>query len=465
MKKKLKQRHLSMMAIGGTIGTGLFLGMGSSLNAGGPVGLLIGYILMGTVVYGVQCTLGEMVTMYPVSGPLAHFATRFVDPALGFAVGWNYWYSFSICIGAETKAATIIVQYWKMPVHAGVWITLFLTTSCSINFFGVRFYGEVGGLTGIKILSVVVLLIIGIVLDVGGGPSHERIGLKYWKDPGPFRQFNDIVGPTGKFLALWSVFTQAAYSFIGTETVALAAAEASNPRKSVPKALSSVFYRILFFYVLSALVIGLLVPYNDPRLLNGTGDASSSPFVIAINRAGIKILPDIINTFILISAYSAASSQLYSGTRVLHGLAMENMAPKILKRCTKSGVPLPATLFTLVPGLLAYMNLSHKAGACFNWLVNLSAMSGLLTWWAICFSHIRFQKAMKAQDVSRESLPFVGPLQPYMTYYTFIALTLIIITNGFHTFWPNNWSWSSFIAAYITLPIFIGSYAFWLVIL
>ncbi|KAG0146664.1 hypothetical protein CROQUDRAFT_44027 [Cronartium quercuum f. sp. fusiforme G11] len=459
VKRNLQQRHVSMIAIGGTIGTGLFLGIGNALEKGGPLGLLLGYIVVGTVIYCMQVALGEMVTMIPVSGSLTHYPTRFVDPALGFAVGWNYWYSYVICLPAEVTAAAIVVNYWKNPLTEVAWITIFFLTSGAINFFGVRWYGEkvVCLLAAVKVLAIVLLIVIGLVLDLGGGTNHEMVGFKYWNNPGPFRNLRGVPGSLGKFLSFW----RASYSFLGTEMVAIAAGEASNPRKTVPRAISSVFYRILFFYVFGALVVGMLVPSDDPRLLGATGDASSSPFVIAINETGIKILPDLINAFILVSAYSAASSQVYGGSRILYGLANDNMAPRLFKKCTKGGLPLAATILSVLPGFLAYMNCSQKAGTLFNWLSNLSATAGLITWWTVCLSYIQFHKALKAQGFDRNSLPFKAPGQPYMTYYAIVMFTIIILMNGFEVFLPGRWAIGDFLAAYITLPIFFTSYIIW----
>ncbi|KAH9457683.1 hypothetical protein Pst134EB_010010 [Puccinia striiformis f. sp. tritici] len=462
MARKLNERQLTLMSVGGTIGTGLFLGMGSSLNNGGPMGLLLGYLIMGTVVCSVQMALGEMITFMPSHGALTNFPARFVDPALGFSVGWNYWYSFAICVAGEVTAASIVADYWKAPVSMAVWITIFFLTACAINFFGVKCYGEFECIFAVvKVFAITSLVVIGLVLNLGGGPTHEFIGLKYWRDPGLFRQFNDIPGATGRFLAFWSVFIQAAYSFLGTETVALAAAETENPRKTVPRAIKSVFYRLLLFYVASAFVVGIVVPFNEPRLLGGTGDASSSPFVIAINRSKIKILPDIINAVVLVSAYSATSSEVYCGSRVLHGLVMDRMAPQIFGRVNSRGTPINALIVSALPGLLAYMNLSTKSSTVFLWLVNVSAMGGIFTWWSVCLTYIRFHKGLRARGIDRNKFDYKAPFQPYLSYYGLVMLTAIVLMSGFKVFLKGNWSWGTFIGAYITVPIFGSCYLFW----
>lgn len=436
--------------------------MGEALNKGGPLGLLLGYITMGIVVYAMTVALGEMVTMFPVSGSFTHYPCRFVDPALGFAVGWNYWYSMTIAVPSEVIASAIVVEYWKAPVNKAIWVTLFIVLGCAINFFGVRWYGETEfAFAAIKVVAVVALILVGIIIDLGGAPNHDRVGFRNFIKPGPFNQLHGIPGGIGRFLGFWSVFVQASYSYLGTEMVAITAGEAANPRKTVPKAIERVFYRILMFYLGSTLVVGLLVPYTTPELLGGTGDASSSPFVIAIRNAGITVLPDIINVVILVSAISAASSKLYGGSRVLFGLAKDGMAPRAFAQCNASGLPLWSLIFTCSAAALSYMCLNTKASVAFQWFQNLSSMTGLLTWWSIFVSYIFFYRGLKIQGHSRDNLHYKAPFQPYASWIGLIMLSLIILLSGFETFLKGGWSVSDFLANYLTLPIFFGFYSYW----
>ncbi|MBW0469962.1 hypothetical protein O181_009677 [Austropuccinia psidii MF-1] len=462
MKRKLKQRHISMIAIGGTIGTGLFLGSGEALGQGGPVALILGYTIMGSVVYSMMVALGEMITMYPVTGSFMHYATRFVDPALGFALGCNYWYGFAISLPTEITAAAIVVQYWTKSVNVAIWITIFLFTITAINFFGVKWFGEAEfWFSALKVTAIVLLILVGIIIDLGGGPNADRIGFRYWVNPGPFNQLKGIQGSTGRFLAFWSVFLQSSFSYSGTEIVALTAGEAQNPRKTVPKAINRVFYRILLFYVGGVLVIGLLVPYNSPNLLGGTGTATSSPFVIAIKTAGITILPDIVNAVILVAAYSAGNTQLYAGSRVLYGLSCDRMVPKVFSRCTAGGLPIASLTITAVFGFLAYMNVNTNGSTIFDWFSNISSITGLITWWTILLSYIRFLAGLKYHGIDRNSLDYKAPYQPWLSYFGIFMISLIIFFNGFKVFLVNSWSTSKFISAYITLPIFIVFFISW----
>lgn len=459
VQRRLKARHISMIAIGGTIGTGLFVGSGAALATGGPVGLLLGYSIMGTVVYSMMVALGEMATLFPVSGSFTHYATRWVDPALGFALGYNYWYSYAITLPTEITAAAIVISYWDQKTNPGVWIAVFLFVIVLINFAGVRYYGEAEfWFSFIKVISIVGLIIMGIVLDLGGGPTHDRIGFRYWKNPGPFNQLDGISGTEGRFLAFWATFVNAAFSFLGTEIVALAAGEAENPRRNVPKAIRRVFYRILLFYIGGVIVIGWLVPYNDPRLLSAAGNATASPFVIAIDNAKIKALPSIINAVILISAFSAGNSDLYAASRTLYGLACSGQAPRFLRKCTKAGLPIWCVAITSLGGLLAFLNVNENGNTVFEWFVNITSITGLITWDIILVTYIRFHKGLKHQGIDRNTLPYKAPFQPYASYFGVLFVTLVIIFNGFQVFIKGEWNVNTFITAYICLPIFLVLY-------
>jgi amino acid transporter len=273
-------------------------------------------------------------------------------------------------------------------------------------------------------------------------------------------------GATGRFLGFFSTLVQAAFSYNGVELVATAAGEAENPRKNIPKAVRRIFWRILFFYVLGTLAIGVLVPYNDPHLLtaqaNGAPGAAQSPWVIAINNAGIPVLPSIINAVILTSASSSANAFLYSGSRYLFALAQNGQAPRVLLTCSKSGVPIYCVIITGSISGLTYLSVrSGGPAVVFQWFQNLTTVAGLFTWASICYTYTRFHKALKAQGIDRNTLVFKSPFQPYLAWIAFIFFSLIIFFNGFHVFVHGNWNVTDFLAAYIGIPIFFLLFAFW----
>jgi amino acid transporter len=218
--------------------------------------------------------------------------------------------------------------------------------------------------------------------------------------------------------------TQAAFSYIGTEIVAIAAGEAKNPRRNIPRAIKKVYIRILLFYILGTFIIGLLVPSNNPDL-GLKSNAFSSPFVIAIRAAGIKGLPSVINAALLTSAWSAASSDLYTSSRALYGLSISHNAPKIFSRTTRSGLPYVAIIFCALFCTLAYMGIHSGSNKVFGWFANMTAIAGLMTWFGIGVTYLRFHAGLTAQGIDRDSLPFKSPLQPFLAYYTVVS-TLVI---------------------------------------
>ena len=240
MAMKLKGRHLQMIGFGGAIGTGLFVGSGSSLATGGPASLVIAYSLTGIMLYCTVHALGEMAVHFPIAGSFSAFASRFIDPALGFSMGWNYALQWLVTLPLEIVAASLTISFWPNGDHTNpaVWVTIFLGAIICINLFGVRGYGEAEFVLSIvKVTAVIGFILLGIILDIGGGqdPPGSYIGAKYWHDPGAFNN---------GFKGLCSVFVTAAFAYSGSELVGLAAAETANPRKSLPSATKQIFWRI-----------------------------------------------------------------------------------------------------------------------------------------------------------------------------------------------------------------------------
>ncbi|OQV12315.1 General amino-acid permease GAP1 [Hypsibius exemplaris] len=350
LKRSLTNRHIQMIAFGGAIGTGLFIGSGAVLSSSGPASVLIGFALIGTMLFNVVMALGEMAVLYPIAGSFNVYCTRFIDPAWGFAIGWNYAIQWLVTLPLELTAATITINYWHNNVDPHIWITIVLLLVVFINCFGVKGYGEAEFLFSmVKIIAVIAFIIVGVVIDVGGGPKGEYLGTKTWQDPGPFNN---------GFKGFCAVFVTAAFAFGGAEMVGLAAAESAEPRKTLPKATKQVFWRITLFYLVTLLLIGFIVPYTDPRLLgaSATANVTASPFVIAIDNAGIKILPSIFNGVILVSVLSVGNSAVYGASRTLCALAQQGQAPQILGYIDREGRPLVSIIISLLFGGIAYIN-------------------------------------------------------------------------------------------------------------
>lgn len=312
----------------------------------------------------------------------------------------------------------------------------------------------------IKVITIIGFLIFGICINAGAG-QRGYIGFKYWHHPGAFApylldQVNDNL-PLAKFVGFWSVLIQAGFSYQGTELVGIAAGETDNPRVTVPAAIRKTFYRILFFFVLTIFFIGILIPYDNKQLLNGSTSAAASPLVIAAKLAGVDVLPDLINAILLTVVLSAANSNVYSGSRILVGLAEQRSAPRLLARTTKGGVPYVAVSFTSAFGLLGFMNESNNGGVVFDWFLNITAVAGFIAWTCINISHICFMRCLKAQGILRDTLPYKAFWQPWFSWYGMVFNIIIILTQGFTAFMP--WNTSSFFVAYISLILFAVLYA------
>ncbi|KAH7399553.1 proline-specific permease-like protein [Pyrenochaeta sp. MPI-SDFR-AT-0127] len=457
----LKSRHIQFLALGGAIGTGLFIGSGSILALVGPAPLFMAYLSMMIVVWNVMNNLAEIVTYLPMKGiTIPYFVKRFVDPSLAFAAGWNYWYAYAILVAAEATAGAILLDYWETPVHNAVWITIFLVLVLFLNIVAVEVFGEAEfWFASIKFITIMGLIILGFVIMLGGSPNDQgRLGFRYWNDPGAFKPYI-AEGNSGRFLAYWTAFVRAGFAFITSpELIALAAGETIAPRRNIPKAAGRFVWRLAIFYGFGSFIIGVVVPSNDPRLLSGSSNASASPFVIGIQRAGITGLNHVVNAAVLTSAWSAGNAFLYSGSRVLYGMALNGEAPKIFGRTSKKGVPYLAVLATWAIGLLAYLNVSNTGAQVFLWFSNISTISGFIAWIVVMITYIRFRKAMEFNHML-SALPYRTSLQPYATYVVLGVVSLLTLTNGFQVFVPSKWAVSDFLAAYITIPIFLALYA------
>ncbi|KAJ4221574.1 hypothetical protein FSOLCH5_008912 [Fusarium solani] len=460
LHRGLAERHLSMLGIAGAIGTGLFLGLGGSVQTGGPLGALLGYATVGLVVCAVQFALGEVAALLPVTGAFVRHAEFLVDPAWGFAIGWNLVYGNVLSVPSEITAICVLFEFWT-DINPSVFIVIFIILTAAVGLAFIRVFGEVEFWFAIlKILLVVFLIILGLVINLGGVPGTPRIGFRYWKDPGPFVE-HIATGNWGKFLGYWSVMTSAVFSFAGVESIAMAAAETRNPAKAIPKACKNVFIRIIVFYILAILIVGMLVPSNDERLNDSSGQAAQSPFVIAASAAGIPAIPSVVNAVVITSAWSASNQSLLAGTRVLYGLALKRQAPQIFLRTTSWGTPYVCVLFFTAFMFLSFMSLSNGAMTVFWWLVDLTAAGVLVSWSAILLNHIRLRLAMKKQGIPITSLPWHNSWTPYSSIVALCMCLIILFTGGFSVFTKGNWDPVGFVSSYLDIPLVICAYLIW----
>lgn len=326
--------------------------------------------------------LGEIISYMPLSHGFGGYATRFVDPALGFATGYSYFFKYLLATPNQLSAFGLIMKFWVGDrVNPAVFITIILVLIVVINSVSVKAFGEFEfWLSSLKVLIMVGIIILLFILAVGGGPTGDRPGFQYWSEPGAFAEYK-VDGAKGKLLGLWSAMVAAVYAFSGTELVGVTVGEAKNPRLCMPTAIRLTFFRIVFFYVISVFLLGLVVPYNSEDLAFAAGaktSAAASPFVVAIKMARIKCLDHVINACLAIFVFSAANSDIYIASRTLYGIAVDGKAPQMFTRTTTAGVPFVSLALCAMFCGLAYMSVSSSAATVFNNLTSLVTVFGEL---------------------------------------------------------------------------------------
>ncbi|KAF5670000.1 amino-acid permease inda1 [Fusarium heterosporum] len=458
LSREMKPRHLNMIAIGGSIGAGFFVGSGGALQTGGPGSLTIGFLIMGVMIFNVVYALGELAVMYPVSGGFYTYANRFVDPSWGFAMGWNYVMQWAFVLPLELTVCGTVIQYWAPDTSVAIWVSVFLAVIILVNIFGTLGYAEEEFWAALlKLSATVIFMIVAVVLVCGGGPSNgiydKYWGAKLWHNPGAFQH---------GFRGFCGVFVTAAFSFSGTELVGLAAAEAINPAKALPSAIKQVFWRITLFYVVGLLLVGFLVDSTDKRLLNaGNNEPSASPFVIAAANAGLKGYDSFMNVIILVSVLSIGVSCVYGGSRTLVALAQQGYAPKFFSFIDKSGRPLPAVVSIIAIGALGYISVDGEGTTVFIWLQALSGLAALFTWGSICLCHIRFRTAWKYHGHTLDEIPFKHVFGVWGSWVGLVLIVIVLIAQ-FYTAMTNIdgslGTAEGFFQSYLALPVVIVFY-------
>ncbi|PTB66142.1 amino acid transporter [Trichoderma citrinoviride] len=458
--RQLKARHIQLIGIGGTIGTVLYVQIGQGLLNGGPGSLFIAFSFWCTVVLAVTLCMAEMVTYLPVSSPFIRFAGRYVDEAFGFATGWNFFVFEAALVPFEVTACNFIIRYWTDAIPTGALIAIVIVLYALINVLAVKWYGETEFWAAIgKVLLIVGLIVFTVVAMLGGNPQHDRFGFRFWKQPGSFAELY-YEGDLGRWLGFLQCLIQAAFTIAGPDYVSMAAGEAENPRVVMPRAYNAVFYRLTAFFILGSLCVGILVPYNDPELKAAFADsrpgAAASPYVVAMNRLGIQVLPHIVNAAVLTAAFSAGNSYVYCASRSLYGLALEGKAPRFLTRCTKAGVPVFCVGFVLLFALLSFLQLSSSSAVVLNWFVSLVTASQLINFCAVCVSYLCFHRALRVQGISRDSLPYKAWFMPYAAWYGLAWTFVMAFVGGYTVFLPlpGQWNVADFLFSYAMIFVY-----------
>lgn len=447
LRRSLRGRHLTMISIGGAIGTGLFVASGNTISQAGPGGALVAYAAIGVMVWLIMQSLGEMAACLPVAGSFGEYGTRFVSPSFGFAIGWNYWFNWAVTVAAELVAAALVMKFWLPDVPSIVWSGLFLLILFGINALSTRAYGESEfWFATIKVAAVVVFLVLGVAMIAG--ILGDSPGAANWtRGEAPF-----VGGGKGILLVL----LVAGYSFQGTELIGTAAGEAAHPERTIPRAIRTIFWRILLFYVGAIIVIGFLIPYTDPNLLNTSEEnVSISPFTLVFQRVGVLGAASLMNAVILTSVLSAGTSGLYSSTRMLFALAERGHAPRFLKRLSRHQVPLNALLATTLVGLTGFLTSLIGDGRAYELLLTVSALAGFITWAGISWCHWKFRAALKAQNHDLGELPYRARFFPAGTIAALLACVAIIAGQAYEPV-VSGASLSDILMSYVGIPFFFA---------
>lgn len=445
LQRKLNPRLINMIAIGGSIGTGIFLASGNAIHTAGPAGAMVAYLIIGLMVYFLMTSLGEMAAFIPSTGSFYIYANNFVDPALGYALGWNYWYNWAITVASEISAASLVMHYWFPHSSPFIWNSLAFGLFVGLNALSARGFGEAEYcFSFIKVSTIIIFIVVGALMVVGY-LGHEPVGFNNWMiDSGPFQ---------GGWRMLLSAIMIAGFSFQGTELIGIAAGECKEPEKNIPKAIKQVFWRILLFFVLSIFIISLLIPFNSPQL--ASSDVAMSPFTLVFKQMGIPFAASLMNAVILTAILSAGNSGMYASTRMLWYLAKKKHVPAIFARVTTKGIPVYALLATTAVCLLAFLSSLFGNGTVYFWLLNASSLSGFIAWLGIAISHYRFRKAYILQGRDLKELSYLAKGYPYAPMIAFILCLVIIGGQNYQAVLSEHVDWYGLIISYIGLPLFV----------
>ncbi|VFP87126.1 amino acid permease [Candidatus Erwinia haradaeae] len=449
LRRELKTRNLMMMAVGGSIGTGLFVASGATIAKAGPGGALIAYALIGLMVYFLMTSLGELASFMPVSGSFSTYGSKYVEEGFGFALGWNYWYNWAITIAVDLVAAQLIMSWWFPNAPGWVWSAIFLGAIFLLNNISVKNFSTAEyWLSLIKVTTVIMFIIVGILIAFHIlHYSSSAIWENWTIGDAPF---------VGGFSSIISVAMIVGFSFQGTELIGIAAGESVDPQKSIPKAVRQVFWRILLFYVLAIIVISIIIPYTDPNLLKtSVKDVSISPFTLVFQHAGLLSAAAVMNIVILTAVLSSGNSGMYSATRMLFSLAVDGKAPRVFANTSKKGIPRAALYATTLVAGFCFLTLAYNKTIIYLWLLNASGVTGLIAWLGIAISHYRFRKGYISQGCNLDKLPYRAKYFPIGPIFAFIICLVITLGQNYQAFFSDLFKWDEVIATYIGIPLFL----------
>lgn len=419
LQRGLKNRHIQLIALGGAIGTGLFLGSAGVLRSAGP-SMILGYAIGGFIAFLIMRQLGEMIVEEPVAGSFSHFAHNYWAPFAGFLSGWNYWVLYVLVGMAELTAVGKYVQFWWPDVPTWATATTFFVLINLINLVNVKAFGETEFWFAIvKVGAIIGMIVLGLYLLFSGKGGEQASFSNLWSHGGFFPN-----GVSGMIMALAIIM----FSFGGLELVGITAAEASNPRTVIPKAINQVVYRILIFYIGALSVLLALYPWDSLlETLGAAGDAySSSPFVQIFSLIGSDTAAHILNFVVVTAALSVYNSGVYCNSRMLYGLAEQGDAPRVLMTVNRRGVPVLALAVSALVTMLCVVVNYLLPQSALELLMSLAVASLLINWAMISLTHIRFRKSMTDRGVEPSFKAFWFPFSNYLCL-AFVALIAMIM--------------------------------------
>lgn len=442
LRRSMGARHLVMIAMGGVIGSGLFLSSGYTISQAGPLGAVIAYLIGSFVVYLVMTCLGELAIAYPVSGAFHIYAARSIGPATGFATAWLYWLCWAVAIGSEFTASGLLMRRWFPGVDVWVWCIIFAVLLFGLNAVSSKFFGESEfWFAIIKVAAIIGLIVLGGAALFGFHPLSQGSS-----HPFLFENFNTSAGLfpngfTGVLVTALAVF----YAFSGSELIGVAAGETSDPATNIPKAMRSTVIRLLIFFVGAITVIAATVPFEQTGL-------DESPFVTVFSSIGIPFAGDIMNFVIITALLSAGNSGLFSCARMLYSLADEGHAPRVLKKLTRRGIPLVALSVSMLGGLASLISSVVAPETVYLILVSVAGFAVVGVWMSITASHFFHRRAFVKNGGNVAALPYKAPLFPLVPILAFSLCFVSLIGIAFD---PNQIA-----ALYFGIPFVGACYAF-----
>lgn len=436
LKRGLQNRHIQLIALGGAIGTGLFLGIGPAAVLAGP-SVILGYAMAGVIAFFIMRQLGEMVVEEPVSGSFSHFAYKYWGTFAGFASGWNYWILYILVSMSELTAIGVYVHFWWPEIPLWTSSLFFFVAINALNLSSVKVYGEAEfWFSIVKVVAIISMIVFGIYLLISGSGGTQASVENLWNDGGFFPKGLLDKGADGKYQGLFAAIAMIMFSFGGLELIGITAAEADKPEKTIPKATNQVIYRILIFYVGALIILFSLSPWKSIT-------TDSSPFVMVFESLKgfeftffgktiyfTSLIANVLNLIVLTAALSVYNSCVYSNSRMLYGLAQQGNAPSFLSDLNKNHVPVKATLVSALFAAICIVVNKLIPEQALEVLMSLVVSALIINWIMISVVHLKFRQQMRLDQVSTKFPSFIYPLSNYICLVFLVGILVLMWITG-----------------------------------